>query len=204
MFKRFCLRAIILSLGPWSTLSCSTDALVNLTAPQTDFTSPFGQQTPRAISVGFINNTPFRAIFTFGGYDQLDSTTLPTFFGQLRLEGNTSSPVQTQPCRKTFSVGGAELIYLIQQNEDKPSITVTDPDALVDGVNFSNAPLGSPLEAAPTEGTALGSVKLNGVDFSCVRANIDASTGTGLLLFTFEQDAAAPGGFRIDYSFVGN
>ena len=203
MFKKFCLQAIILSLGPWSTMSCSNTALVNITAPQSDF-GPLGQLIPRAISVGFINNTPFRAIFTFGAYDQLNSETLPTGFGQLRLEGNTSSAVQTQPCRKTFSVGGAELIYLIEQNEDSPLITVTDPEALVDGINFSNAPLGSPLEAAPTEGTAVGSVKLNGVDWSCARPNIDALTGTGLLLFTFEQDATAPGGFRVDFQFVPN
>ena len=73
--------------------------------------------------------------------------------------------------------------------------------ALITGVNFSAAPLGDPLEAEPTEGTALPSVVLNGTDFSCARPDINAQTGTGLLIFTFEEDVTAPGGFRIDYEF---
>ena len=46
------------------------------------------------------------------------------------------------------------------------------------------------------------SLKLSGVDFTCARTDIRETTGTGLLLFTFVEDAAAPGGFRIDFSFV--
>jgi hypothetical protein len=202
MLQRSFLYLTIFSLGMWSSSSCSTTAVDNIPAAQTDFVGPFGRPTPRAISVGFINDTPFRAIFTFGAYDQLDENTLPTGFGQLRLEGNTSSAVQTQPCRKTFSVGGAELIKLIEDNESDPNITVTDENALIDGVYFSGAPVGDPLEAEPTEGTAEGRAVLNGVDFTCQRVNIDDLTGTGLLLFNFVQDAGAPGGFRIDFSFV--
>ncbi|RIK63795.1 MAG: hypothetical protein DCC65_15250 [Planctomycetota bacterium] len=182
--------------------ACTTNALLNLTSPTSALVPPTGTQAPRNIVVGFINNTPFRAIFTFGAYDQLDNETLPTNFGQLRLEGLTSSAQINQPCRKTFSVGGAELIRLINDNTGSPNINVTDPNALVVGVNFSGAPLGDPLEAEPTEGTAEGMVRLAGVDFSCARTDIQQLTGTGLLIFAFEQDAAAPGGFRIDYTFI--
>jgi len=158
--------------------------------------------TPRTLLVGFINNTPFRAIFTFGTYDQLNKNALPTGFGQLRVEGNTASAQISQPCRKTFSLGGAELIQLIEVNKDSPLITITDPAALVVGVNFSSAPAGDPLAAEPTEGTAEPVVLLNGVAFTCLRTNIRETTGTGLLLFTFEQDASAPGGFVANFSFV--
>ncbi|MFQ5411738.1 MAG: hypothetical protein ACE5EC_05555 [Phycisphaerae bacterium] len=41
-----------------------------------------------------------------------------------------------------------------------------------------------------------------GIDFTCERIDIRDSTGSGLLIFTFEQDPAAPGGFRIDYQFI--
>src|SRR5438034_458452 len=82
------------------------NALNNLEAPAEDFVSPSGLAVPRTVQVGFINNTPFRAIFTFGAYDQLNKDTVPTGFGQLRLEGNTASAQIAQPCRKTFSVGG--------------------------------------------------------------------------------------------------
>jgi hypothetical protein len=193
---------VVSTLLAWGALACTTTALLNLPAATSDFAPGVGLPTPRAVQVGFINNTPFRAILTFGAYDPSDQETLPTVFSPLRLEGNSSSPQAAQPCRQAFSVGGAELIRLITENEADPSINVTDPRALIRGVNFSGAPLGDPLEAEPTEGTAEGLVLLSGVDFTCARTNIRQTTGTGLLLFTFEQDAAAPGGFRIDFTFV--
>ncbi len=182
--------------------SCSTDALFNLPAARSNFAAGTGLPTPRIIRVAFINNTPYRAIFTYGAYDHLDEDSLPTNFGQLRLEGNTSSAQINQPCRQTFSLGGDTLIYLLRNNQSNSSINITDPDALVDGVNFSAAPVGDPLAAEPTEGTAVGRVLLSGVDFTCARTSIAATTGTGLLIFTFVQDASAPGGFRIDYTFI--
>ncbi|MCA9256421.1 MAG: hypothetical protein KDA33_12325, partial [Phycisphaerales bacterium] len=157
--------------------SCNIQALNNLTAPSTDF-GVSGQLVPRAIQVGFVNNTNARAIFTFGAYDQLDQETLPTNFSQLRLEANSSSAQIAQPCRRTFSVGGAELIRLINENENNPSIVVSDPRALVQGVNFSTAPLGDPLEAEPTEGTSLGREVLLGVDFTCSRTSPEQITGS--------------------------
>ncbi len=192
--------AICIAISSAFVASCTTDVLPNVTAPTTNF-GPGGQLLPRAIRVAFINNTPFRAIFTFGAYDQLDKEGVPTNIGQLRLEGNSTSQTFTQPCRRTFSVGGDELIRLIEENRRSTLINITDERALVRGVNFSGAPLGDPLAAEPTEGTAVGSVKLVGVDFTCERKDIRDITGTGLLIFTFEPDATAPGGFRIDYQF---
>ncbi|MFH1417546.1 MAG: hypothetical protein ABII12_04570 [Planctomycetota bacterium] len=182
--------------------SCTAGSVLNIAAPAGVFVAGSVEPVPSAIQVGFINNTPHRAIFTYGAYDQFDQETIPTGFGQLRLEGNTASAQVAQPCRKTFSVGGDELVRLLNENERDPNIDITDPRALVRGVYFSSAPLGDPLEAEPTEGTAEGLVLLNGVDFDCRRDNIHDTSGSGLLLFTFVQDAAAPGGFRIDYMFV--
>lgn len=193
---------IVFAAGMAASDSCSTTQLYNLQSPIDNFTGPTGIPTPRQIQVGFINNTPFRAIFTFGGYEPLNQDTIPAGFGQLRVEGNTSSASQIQPCRKIFSVGGQELIKLINDNKDSPLINITDQQALVVGVNFSSAPAGDPLAAEPTEGTAQPLEVLNGSDFTCVRIDPQQLTGTGVLLFTFEQDASAPGGFRIDFSFV--
>lgn len=190
-----------LSISILASITCSTDVVGNLSSATSDF-GQLGQPIPRVLRIGFINNTNFRAIFTFGAYDQLDQATVPTNLGQVRLEASTSSPTFTQPCRRTFSVGGAELIRLVKENQNAPQVNITDERALIDGVNFSGAPLGDPLEAEPTEGRAVGSVRLVGVDYSCARTDIRETTGTGLLLFTFEQDADSPGGFRIDYQFV--
>lgn len=175
---------LVLLLSVASISSCTATALLNVSAPTGTFLAPTGSPSPRALRVTFINNTPFRAIFTFGSYDPLDKNTTPTGFGQLRLASGATSPLQTQPCKKSFSVGGEELIRLI----DVRNLTVNDPRALIDGVNFSAAPVGDPLEAEPTEGTALGRVDRAGVDFTC----------ESVLIYSFNQDATAPGGFRID------
>lgn len=181
--------------------SCNIQALNNITSPSTDF-GLGGQLVPRTILIGFVNNTNARAIFSFGSYDSLDQETVPTNFGQLRLEAMSSSAQIPQPCRRIFSVGGSELIRLVNENSSNPAINITDPRALIQGVNFSTAPLGDPLEAEPTEGTAVGRDMGLGVDFTCSRTDILDQTGTGLLIFTFEEDAGAPGGFRIDFQFV--
>lgn len=180
--------------------SCTPTALSALISPRSSFDAN-AQLVSRAVQVAFINNTPFRAVFSFGAYNPLDQDTIPSSSGQFRLEGNTASQQLNLPCLQAFSVGGDELIRLIRKNEPDPTVNVTDPRALVNGVNFSGAPLGDPLEAEPTEGTALGSVVLSGVDFNCERTDIRDPGGATLLLFTFEQDATAPGGFRIDFSF---
>lgn len=139
------------------------------------------------IQIGLINNTPFRVNFTFGGYDPLDQTTVPVF-SQLRIEANTAAATQTQACRRVFSIGGAELTRLIEfQN-----LTVNDMPVLHEDLYFSSAPVGDPLAAAPTEGTAVQQNLEVGVDYLC----------SGLLVFTFVQDAAQPGGFRVDYFFL--
>lgn len=182
--------------------SCSTTALLNLPAASAGFVAGATEPVSWTIQVAFINNTPYRAIFTYGAYDQLDAETIPTNFGQQRLEGLTSTAQISQPCRKTFSVGGDELIRLLNEHQNNSAINITDPRALVRGVYFSSAPANDPLAAEPTEGTAQGMVLLNGVDFSCRRDNIQAASGGGLLVFTFEQDSASPGGFRIDYLFI--
>ena len=137
--------------------------------------------------IGFINNTDARAIFTFGGYDPLDENTIPDF-AQLRLDpGSTSSQI-TQPCRRIFSVGGPDLIRLVDERGDQ----IADPPALVRGVIFSTAPVTDPLGSLPTEGTAEPLELELGVDYQCA----------GLLLLTFEEDASVAGGFRIDVLFV--
>lgn len=156
--------------------SCTPTAWLNLTVTRRG-----------TITIGFVNNSPHRANFTFGGYDPTDQATVPVF-GQLRVEGNASSAQQTQACRRVFSVGGAELIRLI----DRQNLTVNDAPALHEDIFFSSAPANDPLAAVPTEGTAVRRELFLGVDYLCA----------GVLLFTFVQDAASPGGFRMDYTFI--
>lgn len=168
---------IVVALGLAALVSsCTPSAFLTLTA------------TRRGnIQIGFVNNTPFRANFTFGGYDPQDRATVPVF-SQLRVAGNTTATTQTQACRRVFSIGGSELIRLITVQ----NLTVNDAPVLHTDIYFSSAPANDPLAAAPTEGYAVQVNEQDGLGYLC----------SGVLTFAFVQDAAAPGGFRTDYTFV--
>ena len=75
------------------------------------------------INVSFINNTPYRAILTFGTYDPLNTEqghalSFPPLFEQFsldpdpnyRLERNSKSQVFTFTCGRALSVGMAKSV----------------------------------------------------------------------------------------------
>lgn len=149
------------------------------------------QERSGNISYLFVNNTPFRASFTFGNYDPLDLPAGPVNFMQLRLEGFTSSAAIDLECRRIAAVGTPELveriIRVMGDSQDN-----FDADALSATVNFSAAPSTSEAAALPTAGTARGLERRLGVEFTCADR----------LVFVFQEDPSAPGGFRIDYSVI--
>ena len=169
----------LVSIGFLSALvGCPATLLLNQTAERTG-----------NITVTFINETPYRASFTFGTWDALDrSPPGPISFGQDRLEGMDSAQA-TQLCARNFAVGTQDMYDRIVEAAD---LTEIDVDAFDTVVHFSDAAAGSNLEAVATVGTALGIEKLLGIDFTC----------GDQLIFTFVQDPDAVGGFRIDYAVV--
>ena len=125
--------ALLLAVG---TLACTPAAFFNIT-------TTLGGEVPGKrsnISVAFINNTPYRAVFTFGTYDpQNTAQNLPISFpikfqqffvdpdGVDRLDGFSQSNVITftaspgvanDPggCGRAISIGGERLITLIEEN----------------------------------------------------------------------------------------
>lgn len=144
------------------------------------------------ITVQVVNNTPFRASFTFGMYDSLekDPPGAVSLFQQ-RVEGNASTTAQTLPCRR---VGGLATERMLQRVLDTNGDSAAGFDDAVFGstINFSSAPPDSDAATLPTEGTAEGMEVRLGVDFTC----------GDLLIFTFEPDDSAPGGFRVTFSVI--
>lgn len=141
------------------------------------------------ITVQFINNTSARAIYTLGSYEplELNPPGVVTMVQQ-RLEANQTSTAATVPCVGTFAIGTDDLLQRIRvTNAD--NVANFDADAFTADVSFSNAPTGSDAAGLPTVGVARGREFLLGVDFKC----------SDQLIFTFTQDASAPGGFRIDF-----
>jgi hypothetical protein len=171
--------------------SCDVDTLLNQTAS-------FGSDTAGTrgtTDLVFINKTPFRAIFTFGTYDNFDQNTEPelvTFSpndGSEDLEGGDVSTIRTVTCARIFSIGGATMLRLAKEN--LAADTLVD-EAMVPGVYFSGAELGDENEALPTEGVADPLDLRLGVDFPC----------NSLIVYRLEVNSNGERPFRVDFEVI--
>lgn len=168
---------------------CSLDALLHQTAS-------FGGETAGqrgSSQVLFINNTPYRAIFTFGAYDDWDQNTEPKLlaFGpnDRSLEGGQSSAILTVECARVYSIGGETMRRLAEENLAEDAVS---SETLVPGVFFSSAAVGDENEALPTEGTAAPLDLWLGSDFPC----------NSLIVFRFEANDVGEDAFRVDYEVI--
>lgn len=192
--------AVVLVVG---ALGAGCDQLAGNTQPLTT-----------SVAVGLINTTPYRAIFTVGAWEPLDRQSLPQF-SNIRLEAKSAdtpgqgvfemdtavlaSGTAQFGCRRAISVGAADLIQQINNQKDllakvNPAFDITNKNAMITGVNFSDAALDSPDVDNPTVGTAEPLTANQGVDYPCGSA----------VIFTLVQDANAKGGFRIDSGTISN
>jgi hypothetical protein len=185
-------RVLACGLGLACVSSCTPEAFQNVT------TSLGGQAVGRRgqMFAVFVNNTPFSATFTAGGYDTQDEDSFPEFAQFCDdpatctpLPGNSTSNTVGFTCFREMSVGGTRLIQLIFNSEQDDGL---DGTALTSGVQFFLEDLTDPTLPPIPAGTADPQSALLGVDFRC----------EAVVFFTFEQDATAPGGFRIDVDVV--
>ncbi len=167
--------------------------------PQTFFnqTASFGGDvagTTGNVEVSFINNTPHRAIFTYGTYNNTDQFSQPVaqqFSGSgTTLEGEAVASIVSLPCDRVFSIGDSELLRLLAENG--PTGQDLDPEALVQGVAFSSAALGEEDAGIATEGFAPAVRALLGVDFPC----------GSILIIRFEEDDIGEAPFRADFEVI--
>jgi hypothetical protein len=149
------------------------------------------------IQIVFFNNTPYRAIFTFGTYDQTDQSSQPDFRqfthdkDGLILEGDSSSPIGSLDCGRVFSIGGPRMLALIAEN--LPDAPLAD-EAFIEGVEFfSVSDDDSGAAPAPiSQGTSPPFEALLGEDFPC----------GALLIFRFEIDDLGPTPIRVDFELI--
>ncbi len=176
-------RLIGLAAGLALIAGCTGDLIRNLT-----------EEAQGNIGVQFINNTPFRAVFSFATYDALDRDPPgPMDFRQQAVEGNTSTAPANLACGRNLGIGTQAMINRATL-VGEPSQAGFNGQQFNVVVNFSAAAAGTSAANLPTAGTAEGREVRLGVDYSC----------GDLAIFTFEQDANAPGGFRIDYNLIQN
>jgi len=181
--------AALLAVG-----GCSTGTLLNQAASRGG--SQAGNQG--TVRVLFLNNTPNRAFFTYGTYNNTDRTAVPTVLqagttaARTTLEADNFLPATDLPCDRVFSVGDVELLRLIDENLDTTTRDALDQNALVEGAGFTSAPLGDENAVLATEGFSPPVRALLGVDFSC----------GSVLVIRYEIDDVGPGPFRAVFSVI--
>ncbi len=170
---------------------CTPDVFLNQTASVGgDIAGNSG-----TVDVAFINNTPFRAIFTYGTYNNTDEDESPNvaqFIGDvngLTLEGDQVANIVSLPCNRVFSIGDSELLRLLDRNGQVDGLNA---EALVPGAAFSSAALGDDNDGLATEGFAPELRALLGVDFPC----------GSIIVIRYEIDDAGPAPFRMDFEVI--
>jgi hypothetical protein len=166
-----------------------------------NLTASFGGATAGTrgkVRVVFINNTPYRAVFTVATYDQIDRSSGLDFrqFSNdptgLVLDGDSTSAIGSLDCARVFSIGGPRLIALFETLADANAV----PEALIEGVEFFRVEAAAgDAAAAPapvSQGKAPPFEALLGVDFPC----------NALLIVRFEIDDLGPAPFRTDFELI--
>ncbi len=181
----------IIVASTWTLGGCGLDPLLQLTSSLGGDVA--GQRG--SADVLFVNNTPFRAIFTFGAYDNLDRDTQPILLpfssspNTLNLEGNTESTIQQVQCSRVFSIGSEGLLTRTLANLDE---TMREDVPLIEGVHFSSAAVDAEDADAPNEGMAQPLEANIGPDFEC----------GALLIYRLEFDDNGPERFRVELTVV--
>jgi len=146
------------------------------------------------VQVLVINNTPFKAAFVTGTYDQTDLDSTPAFqaFGldpaDTNLDGNEDN-LSTQQCARVFSVGSAGLLAAIDANGGLDALPA---DAREVGVRFFSENTVDGETELVEEGFAPSLERLLGTDFNC----------NALLICYLEFDDLATDRFRIEFSVM--
>ncbi len=184
-------RLIAFSISATMAFCGCGEALLNLTA---SFGAPTAGQRGN-VGVVIINNTPHRAVFTLGSYDQTDPDSRPDFDQYdlndrgLVLEGDEAEGILAFECGRVFSLGGPRLLALIAAN--LPDADTSD-EALIEGVEFFSVDPDNPDADPVSEGTAAPFEALLGVDFPC----------NALLIFRLEINDGGQRPFRVDFELI--
>ncbi|MHC5111155.1 MAG: hypothetical protein ACYTHJ_14900 [Planctomycetota bacterium] len=145
------------------------------------------------IKTVFINNTAFRAVFTFGTYNQTDRNSVPRIgqYGledfEINLDAGESTDVLNTPCGRVFGVGSERLLEFVDNNRDDTEDLVQE--ALEPGVQLYELAEGSdPV----LQGSATGTEYLLGTEFNC----------ESLVVVRIEVNDAGGDAFRLDFEVV--
>ncbi len=151
------------------------------------------QASPRGdIRALFINNTPYRAVFSAAAYDaasrhsSIDLVQFGAEESEVNLDGDTASGIGTFNCARQVGIGDADLLRLMT---DDFNVIPLVASATIPGVEFFEV-----MEDGTrvSMGSAAPRVVNIGTEFRC----------ESLLIFRFEINDIGDMPFRIDYEVV--
>ena len=158
-----------------------------------------------SVRVLFLNETPHRAVFTFGTFDPADQESRPDVeqFGPTdddpTLDAEATSDIVTLTCGRVVAIGSPQLLDFIAENLSDADLI---DEALVEGISFidpaddSDADTDGSVDdasgSATTAGSALPFEALLGVDFPC----------ESLLILRLEINDPGPAPFRVDFEVI--
>ena len=162
---------------------------------------------PGTFSVLFVNNTPYRAAFTVGSYDQTDQDTVPdaqqfTLTAEgTNLDAGETSDVLTIDCAQVLAIGSQRLLYFIEENLAY-GVEVEEA-SFVEGVAFYDMSEDAESDEDGCPPAAPAFEALLDVDFPCgslviIRFEHD---DTGSQTFTCNGESV-PYEFRVDFEVV--
>ncbi len=218
--RHVALYALIAVAGSGVLFCGCVDFLANQTASLGGDTAG-GRGTVRVL---FINNTPHRAVFTYGTYDQTDPSFVPEF-SQFSLDGGTTldagqtssiapaNDAASLECARVFSIGSAELLRLIRNNVPQDQLVDTNDEAMLEGAEFFDIPdedddAGQDEDAegaADDDGESEDTTEPTSQGFAMpfeALLGVDFPCNS-LLIIRFEiDDADADGPFRVDFELI--
>lgn len=166
----------------WSAVSGCSDTWLNLTKVIGD-----------DVTMVFINNTPYRAAFSYGSYDAWNRNPPGDVdFAQTSVEAHSDTAGVSVTCGRNVAIGTQGLVTRVLDTSADVDYSGFDANRFDTTVHFSDAPAGSDAQYLATAGTAAGLEVLLGVDYSC----------GDTLMFIFEEDPQVDGGFRIDFQII--
>jgi hypothetical protein len=160
------------------------------------------------INMAFVNNTPYRAIFTFGVYDPLNPDFQPQFeqfsVGENAnlLNAFSESDTATFTCARALSIAGRRFVEIIEEedarlpNGDRPRPEAMRPLPDPRSGEEQNEPgIAFVRETDPATAIAASAVGFDtpqGAQFQC----------ESLLIYTFELDPDDPVNVLVDLTVV--
>ncbi len=170
--KKQAINGVLLSILAFWISGCEETGWVNFFAPLE------GQ-----VTITFVNETPYRVITYWGGYNPLDPAT-GIDVRKLKLESGDSSPAVIN-CTRRIEIAGTSLKRAVELGKPEG----ISADEINEKIAFSDVTLGEDNDEEPTAGEGDSVLYELGIDYSCsdiIEIHFQQDPDTGKFIVTLK------------------